>query len=145
MGTSAPRASERGSCTRAWNGTPYSLAMQRDGVGADFVDDIAVLRHTIGADDYRVDFALRHHLRDRAIGDQRHWHARLRQFPRGQARALQVGPGLGGDHARILCPALCSTRATATNSPLTLQCVSTRAGFGKIAAARLARALRARG
>ena len=83
--------------------------MRAIGVGADFVDDIAVLRHPVGADDYRIDFALRHHLRDRAIGDQRHLHAGLSQLPGGQPRALQVGPGLGGDDGELFAQLSCST------------------------------------
>jgi len=49
-----------------------------------------------------VDFAFGHHLGYGAIRYQRHRHARLRELPRGQARALQVRSGFCGDDSEGL-------------------------------------------
>ncbi len=51
-------------------GDAVFLGQPGDRIGADLVDNIAVSRRAVGADDDGVDFTFRHHLRHRAVGDQ---------------------------------------------------------------------------
>ncbi len=73
-----------------------------DHIGADLVGDIAVGGYPVGADDDRIDLAAGHQVTGHAVGDQCHRDAILREFPRGQPRALQERARFARDDGHAL-------------------------------------------
>ena len=73
------------------------LGQHGDGVGADFVGDVAVGGDAVGADHHAADAAGLQEVAGHVVGDERGGNAVLLQFPDGEARALQEGAGFIGE------------------------------------------------
>ena len=94
------RRIERGRRTRDIERNAEMPRKNSDAGRADLVDDVAVARHAIGADQNQIDRAFGHHPRHHRVADERHVDAGLHQLPRGETAALQQRPRFARIHAK---------------------------------------------
>ena len=65
-------------------GDPMFFRQHRNGVGADFVGDIAIGGDAICANDHGINFSQPHHCSGHVVGDERGRNAIFHQLPRCQ-------------------------------------------------------------